>query len=76
MLCSPRQASGCAAQVVKGQLELDSDTFEQLKPGLSAYPEDPQAAASSLNTLLETAMKTVPEALQVRTGITAYGHSL
>ena len=47
-------------------MELDSDTFEQLKPGLSAYPEDPQAAALSLNPLLETAMKTVPEALQVR----------
>ena len=55
-----------AAQVVKGQLELESDTFEQLKPGLSAYPEDPKAAAQSLNSLLETAMKTVPEAQQVR----------
>ena len=56
----------CAAQVVKGQLELDSDTFEHLEPGLSAYPDDPQAAALSLNSLLETAMKTVPAELQVQ----------
>ena len=43
----------------------DTDTFEQLKPGLSSYDSDAAAAASSLDPLLATAMKTVPEELQV-----------
>lgn len=51
-------------QVTDGRLDLDTDTFEQLKPGLSSYDSDPGAAASSLDQLLATAMKTVPEELQ------------
>lgn len=42
-----------------GGLKLISDTFEQLKPGLSAYPDDPSEAARSLAPLLATAIKTV-----------------
>lgn len=49
-----------------GLLDLDTDTFEQLKPGLSAYPDDPAAAAASLDPLLKTALTVVPEELQAR----------
>ena len=53
-------------EVEKGDLKLISDTFEQLKPGLSSYPDDPAKAADSLLPLLTTALKTVPKDLQVR----------
>ncbi|GFR43374.1 hypothetical protein Agub_g4446 [Astrephomene gubernaculifera] len=52
-----------------GQLNLISDTFEQLKPGLSSYAEDPAKAAASLQPLLDTALKTVPASLQASTPI-------
>lgn len=48
------------------RLDLQGDTFEQLKPGLSSFADDPQAAAESLKPLLDTALATVPEALQAR----------
>lgn len=48
-----------------GPLKLKSDTFEQLKPGLSSYADDPAKAAASLQPLLDTALKTVPKELQV-----------
>lgn len=48
-----------------GQLDLESDTFEQLKPGLSSYADDPPAAAQSLEPLLKVALDTVPADLQV-----------
>ncbi len=51
----------------KGEgLQLISDTFEQLKPGLSSYADDPKAAADSLKPLMEKALQTVPKELQVR----------
>lgn len=49
----------------KGQLDLDNDTFEQLKPGLSAYADHPQKAAESLRPLMQKALDTVPNHLQV-----------
>ena len=49
-----------------GKLDLQSDTFEQLKPGLSSYADAPEDAAISLTPLLETALKTVPAGLQAR----------
>ena len=49
-------------------LKLISDTFEQLKPGLSSFADDPKKAAESLKPLLATAIKTVPAELQVRRG--------
>lgn len=47
-------------------LKLISDTFEQLKPGLSSYADDPQAAANSLKPLMQRAVETVPKDQQVR----------
>jgi hypothetical protein len=47
-------------------LNLISDGFHQLKPGLSAFPDEPQKAAESLKPLLEEAMKAVPATQQVR----------
>jgi len=51
--------------MINGQLDFSSDTFEQLKPGLSSYDSDADSAAKSLDPLLQTAVKTVPEELQV-----------
>ena len=49
----------------KGQMVLQGDTFEQLKPGLSAYEDKPEEAAQSLRPLLDLAIKTIPTHLQV-----------
>ena len=48
-----------------GELDLDEDTFEQLKPGLSAYADSPQKAAESLEPLMQKALDTVPDELRV-----------
>ena len=47
-----------------GGLELQFDKFEQLKPGLSSYADNPPGAAASLKPLLDLALQTVPKALQ------------
>ncbi|XAR68680.1 Apyrase [Bertholletia excelsa] len=53
----------------------DLELFEQIKPGLSAYANDPSAAANSLQVLLERAESVVPRDLRqntpVRVGATA-----
>ncbi|KAK8542936.1 hypothetical protein V6N12_015512 [Hibiscus sabdariffa] len=53
----------------------DLELFEQLKPGLSYYAKDPQAAANSLSSLLDKAESVVPMDLRsktpVRVGATA-----
>eukprot|EP00760_Papus_ankaliazontas_P031108 PhM_4_TR5185/c0_g1_i1/m.99152/K01526/E3.6.1.42; guanosine-diphosphatase len=41
-------------------IKLEREVFEQLKPGLSSFASDPDAAARSLIPLLEVAMKEVP----------------
>ena len=43
-----------------GALDLESDTFEQLKPGLSHYAANPTESAESLKPLLDKALATVP----------------
>ena len=50
----------------KGLLDLDEDTFEQLKPGLSSYADEPEKAAKSLEPLVAKALATVPKDMQVR----------
>jgi guanosine-diphosphatase len=40
------------------------ETFMQKKPGLSAYAGRPEEAGESLDSLLDVAMRTVPEALR------------
>jgi apyrase len=54
----------------------------QLKPGLSAYPNDPRQSANSLVTLLDKAEASVPRELRPKTpvrvgataGLRALGH--
>lgn len=53
----------------QGVLELQNDALQHLKPGLSSYADDPEKAAQSLAPLLDFALKTVPEELQVQTKI-------
>ncbi|KAK9370247.1 nucleoside phosphatase family-domain-containing protein [Lipomyces kononenkoae] len=40
---------------------LVREVFEMTKPGLSSYPDNPKAAAESLDPLLAVAMKEVPD---------------
>lgn len=48
----------------------------QIKPGLSAYANDPQLAANSLTSLLDKAQSVVPQELRsktpVRVGVSGY----
>ncbi|KAL1211570.1 Apyrase 1 [Cardamine amara subsp. amara] len=63
-------------------LENDLELFLQLKPGLSAYPNDPRESANSLVTLLDKAEASVPRELRPKTpvrvgataGLRALGH--
>ncbi|KAJ3377946.1 Guanosine-diphosphatase, partial [Lobulomyces angularis] len=43
--------------------DLRDEIFEQVKPGLSSYPDDPKAAANSLNGLMDIALESVPSHL-------------
>ncbi|KAJ8771719.1 hypothetical protein K2173_026896 [Erythroxylum novogranatense] len=47
----------------------DLELFVQIKPGLSAYAKDPQAAAGSLVSLLDKAESVVPRELRSRTPV-------
>ncbi|ORE06967.1 nucleoside phosphatase GDA1/CD39 [Rhizopus microsporus var. microsporus] len=40
---------------------LENEEFHMLKPGLSSFQDDPEAAAASLNELLDIAVKSVPQ---------------
>ncbi|KAJ4886209.1 apyrase 2 [Raphanus sativus] len=63
-------------------LENELELFLQLKPGLSAYPNDPRQSANSLVTLLDKAEDSVPSELRPKTpvrvgataGLRALGH--
>ncbi|KAG7666955.1 putative Apyrase 1 [Nannochloris sp. 'desiccata'] len=50
-----------------GNLELQFDKFDQLKPGLSSFADDPAGAAKSLKPLIDLAVATVPSSLQSST---------
>lgn len=52
-----------------GGLDLQYDKFDQLKPGLSAFADDPPAAAASLAPLLDLAEATIPPAQHAATSI-------
>ncbi|OUM66583.1 hypothetical protein PIROE2DRAFT_68076 [Piromyces sp. E2] len=48
---------------------LEDEVFREVKPGLSSYPNDPEAAADSLDPLLQAAVASVPVSLQSCTPI-------
>lgn len=48
---------------------LESELFEQLKPGLSSYKDDPSAAAQSIVPLLDHAMAIIPEGQRASTPV-------
>jgi len=50
-------------------MRLRKDTFEAIKPGLSAYADDANAAADSLKALMKIAMDAVPESARATTSI-------
>ena len=53
-----------------GARVLKDEIFHAIKPGLKAYASDPLEAASTLEPLMETAMKHVPEKLRSSTPLT------
>ncbi|KAI8599237.1 nucleoside diphosphatase Gda1 [Dissophora ornata] len=53
----------------KATPELESELFEQIMPGLSKYDEDAEGAARSLDSLLEAAMKEIPQYLHKSTPV-------
>lgn len=50
--------------------ELVNEVFDYIIPGLSAYKDDPLAAAKSLDPLLKTAVESVPQNFLSNTSIT------
>ncbi|GBC09083.1 hypothetical protein RclHR1_00860021 [Rhizophagus clarus] len=48
----------------KASPELEDEIFAHIEPGLSSYGDNPEAAAKSLNVLMEVALKNVPKELQ------------
>jgi guanosine-diphosphatase len=54
----------------RSQPTLESEVFHHIKPGLSSFPDDPVAAAHSLDELMEVAIASVPESLRNCTPIT------
>ncbi len=57
------------AEALGGGLDLLSDTFEQLKPGLSSFAADPAGGAASLKPLLDAAVAAVPAAARASTPV-------
>lgn len=49
--------------------ELEDEDFGHVEPGLSSYGEDPEAAAQSLDRLLEVGLRSVPKYLHSSTPI-------
>lgn len=44
--------------------ELEDEVFYPIEPGLSSYKDDPEAAAASLDELMQIALDNVPAELQ------------
>ena len=65
-----------------GAVVLSHEVFEELKPGLSSFKDDPKAAADSLRPLMSAAVRTVPESemactpieLKATAGLRLVGH--
>lgn len=51
------------------QPELENEVFQMLEPGLSHYADNPEAAADSLEELLQVAVENVPQSMQKCTPI-------
>ncbi|KAF8916927.1 Guanosine-diphosphatase, partial [Haplosporangium bisporale] len=49
--------------------ELESEMFEHVEPGLSAYGDRPEDAAKSLDKLLDKALATIPAFLHDKTPV-------
>lgn len=49
--------------------ELESEMFEHVEPGLSAYGDRPEDAAKSLDKLLDKALATIPPFLHDKTPV-------
>lgn len=47
--------------VADNNLKLKDELFQELKPGLSSYAEDPQAGAESVKKLLGRAKAFIPQ---------------
>ena len=52
-----------------GALQLQFDKFDQLRPGLSSYADEPPKAAESLEPLLALAEATIPQEQRAATSI-------
>ena len=48
------------ANPVTGNLVLDDELWQEVKPGLSSYAENPEAGADSISTLLSLAQARIP----------------
>lgn len=44
-------------------MKLDQEFYSHIKPGLSAFADDPQKGADSIKQLLDQAKQVVPQAL-------------
>lgn len=48
-------------QDAKGRIDVVSEVFVQVKPGLSSFATDPAGAARSLDPLMDAALEAVPK---------------
>nr|XP_012221880.1 PREDICTED: ectonucleoside triphosphate diphosphohydrolase 5 isoform X1 [Linepithema humile] len=56
--------------ILNGNLILDSELYNEVKPGLSTFADNPKDAAKSLTTLLNIAKTVIPESEWSRTLLT------
>lgn len=54
---------------LEGALQLQFDKFDQLRPGLNSYADEPPKAAESLEPLLALAEATIPQEQRAATSI-------